>query len=69
VRTALTADPALDDALARIAELSGRLRAVGDLHVPRRTLLGAHVCRACAHAFPCPTTRASRQTGTSHSTS
>jgi len=54
------ADPALDDALDRIAELTSRLHAVTDLHDPRRTLLGARVCRACARAFPCPTTRLTR---------
>jgi hypothetical protein len=59
MRTQL-ADPALDDALARIAELTSRLHAVTDLHAPRRTLLGARVCRACARSFPCPTTRVSR---------
>jgi len=71
VHTALTPDPALDDALDRIAELTGRLHAVRDLHVPRRTVLGGRVCRACARSFPCPTTEASsrRQAGTSHSTS
>lgn len=61
---AVTPDRALDDALACIAQLSARLRAVGDLHGPRRTLLGAHVCRACARPFPCATNRAA-QPGTS----
>jgi hypothetical protein len=56
---ALVADPALDDALARIAQLSARLHAVTDLHSPRRALLGGQVCRACARPFPCPTSRAS----------
>jgi len=54
------ADPALDDALDRIAQLSARLHAVSDLHVGRRTLLGAHVCRACSRPAPCPTAQASR---------
>ena len=49
------ADPAFDEALARIRELSGRLHAVLDLHDARRTLLGGRVCRCCSHAFPCPT--------------
>ena len=53
------ADPAFDDALARIAQLSARLHAVADLHGPRRTLLGASVCRSCSRAFPCPTSLAS----------
>jgi hypothetical protein len=53
-------DAALDEALERIAELSTRLHAVRDLHEPRRTLLGACVCRACARTFPCPTARLSR---------
>lgn len=53
-------DPALDDALDRIAQLTARLHAVTDLHVPRRTLLGSRVCRACRRAAPCPTARATR---------
>lgn len=53
------ADPAFDDALARIAQLSARLHAVADLHSPRRRLLGGRVCRACARSFPCPTSRVS----------
>jgi hypothetical protein len=53
-------DPALDEALARIAELTGRLHAVTDLHVPRRTVLGARVCRADGRTFPCPTVQVSR---------
>jgi hypothetical protein len=53
-------DPAFDEALARIRELTGRLHAVLDLHDARRTLLGARVCRDCGQAFPCPTVRASR---------
>ncbi len=56
VRTA--ADPAFDEALARIRELSVRLHAVLDLHDPRRTLLGSRVCRCCSRPFPCPTVRA-----------
>lgn len=55
-------DPALDDALARIALLTSRLHAVTDLHVPRRTLLSGHVCRACGRPSPCPTAQASRGT-------
>ena len=55
----LAADPAFDDALARIAQLTARLHAVADLHAPRRTLLGTSVCRSCARSFPCPTARAS----------
>jgi hypothetical protein len=55
----LVADPALDDALARIALLSARLHAVTDLHTPRRALLGGRVCRACGRPFPCPTTSVS----------
>jgi hypothetical protein len=54
------ADPAFDEALARIRELTGRLHAVLDLHDARRTLLRGHVCRDCGQAFPCPTVRASR---------
>lgn len=51
------ADPAFDEALARIRELSVRLHGVLDLHDPRRTLLGARVCRCCSQRFPCPTVR------------
>jgi hypothetical protein len=58
----LAADPAFDDALARIAQLTARLHAVADLHAPRRTLLGTSVCRSCARSFPCPTARASGTT-------
>lgn len=53
-------DPAFDEALARIRELSVRLHAVLDLHDARRTLLGARVCRDCSRPFPCPTVRAGR---------
>lgn len=56
-------DAALDEALARIAELTARLHAVADLHVPRRTLLGTRACRACARAWPCPTQQAGQQAG------
>lgn len=59
----LLADPALDDALDRIAQLTARLHAVADLHRPRRTLLGTSVCRACARSFPCPTAQASGTPG------
>ncbi|TAL13497.1 MAG: hypothetical protein EPN99_15235 [Frankiales bacterium] len=48
-------DPAFDEALARIRELSVRLHGVLDLHDARRTLLGGRVCRCCSRAFPCPT--------------
>lgn len=53
-------DPAFDEALARIGELSSRLLAVQALHTARRTLLGGTVCRSCGAAFPCPTARVSR---------
>lgn len=56
----LTADPAFDEALDRIAQLSARLHAVDDLHTARRTLLGGHVCRACGRPAPCPTAQVSR---------
>lgn len=59
-RAGAVEDAALDEALARIAELTARLHAVADLHVPRRTLLGTRACRACARAWPCPTSQASR---------
>ncbi len=52
-------DPALDDALEHIGELSERLWAVRRLHAPvrTRTLLGAVSvrCGACAQPSPCPT--------------
>lgn len=54
-----TDDPALDDALARITELSTVLLAVRDLHVPRLRAVRRPVCRACGHAFPCATARLS----------
>jgi hypothetical protein len=57
------ADPAFDEALARIRELSVRLHAVLDLHDPRRTLLGGRVCRCCSRPFPCPTVQAGRAAG------
>ena len=53
------ADP-YDDALDRIVELTTRLRAVADLHTPRRTLLGTTVCRTCGRPAPCPTVEVSR---------
>ena len=53
-------DDALDAALDRLAALTARLHAVADLHVPRRTLLRGHVCRACSLPAPCPTARVSR---------
>jgi hypothetical protein len=56
------ADP-YDDALDRIVELSTRLRAVADLHAPRRTLLGARVCRSCGRPAPCPTVEVSQAAG------
>lgn len=56
-------DPAFDDALDRIAQLTARLHAVADLHEPRRTLLGTSVCRSCARSFPCPTVQASGTRG------
>lgn len=54
------ADPPLDDALTRIAELTSRLHAVADLHAPRRSVLGRATCRACGRPFPCPTVQVSR---------
>lgn len=59
----LLVDPAFDDALARIAQLTARLHAVADLHGPRRTVLGASVCRSCTRPFPCPTAQASGTSG------
>jgi hypothetical protein len=58
-----SADPAFDEALARIRELSVRLHAVLDLHDPRRTLLGGRVCRCCSERFPCSTVQAGQAAG------
>lgn len=55
-------DPVLDQALARIGELACRLHDVQGLHSPRRTVLGARVCRCCRERFPCATAIASRRT-------
>jgi hypothetical protein len=55
------ADVALDDALVRIRELSGRLWEVRRVHapVPVRSLRGPRVrCAACGQACPCPTRQA-----------
>ena len=60
MEAARTADPAFDEALARIRELTGRLHAVLDLHDERRSLLRGRVCRCCSRPFPCPTVRAGR---------
>ena len=54
------ADPAFDEALAHIRDLTVRLHAVLDLHDPRRTLLRGRVCRDCSRPFPCPTVQAGR---------
>lgn len=51
-------DPALDDALARVRELSLRLWAVREAHLPSRSLLGRTRCRTCAQPYPCPTVAA-----------
>jgi hypothetical protein len=55
VRRPVVVDPAFDDALARIAQLTARLHAVADLHAARRTVLRGQVCRTCTRPFPCPT--------------
>lgn len=55
------ADVALDDALARIRDLTGRLWEVRRVHQPVavRSLRGGRVrCAACGQACPCPTLRA-----------
>lgn len=56
------ADAALEDALVRIRELSGRLWEVRRVHAPvaARSLLGGPRvrCAACGSACPCPTLRA-----------
>lgn len=57
-RAADDADPALEDALARVRELSIRLWAVREVHRPGRGLLGRTRCWTCAQPYPCPTLRA-----------
>lgn len=51
-------DDALDDALARVRELSLRLWDVRAAHRPRRGLLGRDRCGTCGQAYPCATLRA-----------
>jgi hypothetical protein len=52
------ADPALDEALDRVRELSLRLWAVRGVHQPRRALLGGPRCSGCSQPYPCATLRA-----------
>ena len=71
--TIRTDDPALDEALARISDLAGRLWAVRQAHRPVLTgnsagrrrfgrrrfgLRGPVRCGGCGLASPCPTLRA-----------
>jgi hypothetical protein len=51
-------DPALDEALDRVRELSLRLWAVRGVHRPRRALLGGERCSGCGQSYPCATLRA-----------
>ncbi len=53
-------DEALDDALARISDLAGRLWAVRLAHRPVRAGRLRHrlVCSGCGRPAPCPTLRA-----------
>lgn len=51
------ADRALDEALLRIGELSGRLWAVRLAHRPVRRRLGRDRCAGCGAPSPCPTAR------------
>ena len=51
-------DPALEDALARVRELSLRLWAVRLEHRPVRGLLGRARCATCGQPHPCPTSQA-----------
>jgi hypothetical protein len=51
-----TLDSSLDDALARIGELSRVLWALRDAHVPEPALRGPR-CRECRRRFPCRTAR------------
>lgn len=49
-------DPVLDEAVARITELTRRLRSVGSVHAPRQTRFsGRPRCTACGAPSPCPT--------------
>jgi hypothetical protein len=52
------ADPALEDALARVRELSLRLWAVRAEHRAGRGLLGRARCGTCGQPYPCATVRA-----------
>ena len=65
------ADVALDEALRRIGELSGRLWAVRAAHRPgaaarRGRALGGRrgtgepCCSGCGHPYPCPTVQAAQ---------
>lgn len=68
--TIRTDDPALDDALARISDLAGRLWAVRQAHAPLATRdatgrgrfgrgrTGPVRCAGCGQASPCATLRA-----------
>ncbi|MGN6687809.1 MAG: hypothetical protein ACTHK1_09755 [Actinomycetales bacterium] len=53
-------EAALDEALARIGELSFRLWAVRDRHSPARTWLGRVRCRSCGQLYPCETVEVTR---------
>lgn len=57
-RSADDPDPALEDALARVRELSIRLWAVREAHRPGRGLLGRARCWTCGQPYPCATLRA-----------
>lgn len=49
-------DPVLEEAVARITELTRRLRSVGTVHAPRQTRFsGRPRCAACGAPSPCPT--------------
>ena len=69
--TSRTDDPALDEALARISDLAGRLWAVREAHRPVVSYAGRRRfgrptsgrpgpvrCGGCGLASPCPTLRA-----------
>jgi hypothetical protein len=51
-------DRALDDALARVRELSLRLWAVREVHQPARGRLGRARCGTCGQTYPCATVQA-----------
>lgn len=54
-RPQLLVEDALDDAVARVRELSMRLWAVRATHRSQRSRLRGERCIACGQPYPCPT--------------